>query len=70
LLRTVLNMLNPNPGDGCVSPPPKVRQLLPVAGQFARRAACAQGICAGGRVMSGMTSVVIVEVAGAPAKTR
>jgi hypothetical protein len=30
----------------------------------------AQGTCAGGRVMSGMTSVVIVDVAGAPAKTR
>jgi hypothetical protein len=29
-----------------------------------------QGTRAGGRVMSGMTSVVIVESAGAPAKTR
>ena len=29
-----------------------------------------QGTCVGGRVMSGMTSVVIVWVAGAPAKTR
>jgi hypothetical protein len=29
-----------------------------------------QGTCAGGRVMSGMTSVVIVALAGAPAKTR
>ena len=25
LMRTVLNMLNPNPGDGCVGAPPKVR---------------------------------------------